>query len=81
MSKPTTIKPFALPTSKMAAYLGVSKDFLQKNKGSIFQQGTHYNRPIGSNRDMWIVSKMEEWTLGQQISNDAAKVLDAVCGG
>jgi hypothetical protein len=33
------MKPITLPTSKMAAYLGISKDFLLNNKGKLFIEG------------------------------------------
>jgi len=72
-------KPFVLPTSKMAAYLGVSKDFLRKNKGILFKQGKHFNRPIGTKRDMWIVAEMEKWALNRNVSKEALEVLNNIC--
>lgn len=79
MSIPIQIKPFVLPTTKMAKYLGVDRGFLQRNKGILFKQGVHFNRPIGTKRDMWVVAKMEEWALNQSVSKEALEVLDNIC--
>ena len=79
MSIPTQIKPFVLPTSKMANYLGVDRGFLQRNKGILFKQGKHFNRPIGTKRDMWIVAEMEKWALNRNVSKEALEILDTIC--
>ena len=40
------------PTSKMANMLGLSKDFLDKNRDRLFKQNKHYFKPRG-----WIKSE------------------------
>jgi hypothetical protein len=72
------MKPITLPTSKMAAYLGISKDFLLNNKGKLFIEGIHYTKPIGLNKIMWIVSKMEEWMLNKSIPDEYSKILQRI---
>jgi len=39
------MKPLTLSTSKMANYLGISKDFLLNNRGKLFIEGVHYTNP------------------------------------
>ena len=73
------MKILTLTTGKMAKYIGVSPDFLRKNKGTLFQEGIHYNRPNGVKMDMWVVDEMEKWVLGNvEISQTAKQVLDYV---
>ena len=72
------MKPMTLPTSKMAAYLGISKDFLLKNRGKLFIEGTHYNKPVGLNKIMWVVFKMEEWMLNKSIPGKYLKILENI---
>ena len=73
------MKPLTLPTSKMANYLGLSADFLNKNKEVIFFKEQHYTNPSGVKRTLWIVEEMEKWALGQvKISPAAQKVLDNI---
>jgi len=63
----------------MAEHIGYSVDFLRKNKGSIFFEGIHYCRPLGSKRDSWIVEEMEKWALGERrVSDTAKKVLENI---
>ncbi len=70
------MKSITLPTSKMASYLGLSKDFLLNNRGKIFEKGVHYTKPIGLNKIMWIVPKMEEWMFNKNIPDEYAKILE-----
>jgi hypothetical protein len=69
------MKPFCYPTSKMANYIGVSKDFLLKNKGSLFKKGIHYYEPKGLNKTLWNVSQMEKW-VSNESENPFKEVLD-----
>ena len=71
--------PKTLPTSKMAQYVGLSADFLRKNKEVLFFAGKHYVRPFGLNKDMWIVEEMEKWMMGEvPVSQKAQKVLEGI---
>lgn len=73
------MKPLTLPTSKMAEILGVSVDFLNKNKGILFFEGVHYNTPRGRKNPLWVVEEMEKWALNKEpISEKAQKVLDTI---
>jgi len=72
------MKPLTLATSKMAAYLGISKDFLLNNRGKLFKEGIHYTKPYGLNKIMWIVPKMEEWILNKNIPDEYAKILESL---
>ena len=56
------MKPFCYPISKMANYIGVSKDFLLKNKGSLFKKGIHYYEPEGLNKTLWNVSQIGKYS-------------------
>ena len=71
------MKPFALPTGKMAEYIGYSPDTLKKLlKKGIFEKGIHYTIPPGCKHPRWIVEKMEEWVLSQEeISPKGQEVL------
>jgi len=60
------VKPITLPTAKMAKYLGISKDFLLRHQGSLFLEGEHYFKPLGLNKFLWNVKKMEEWAFGKR---------------
>jgi hypothetical protein len=64
---------FTLTTSKMAAYLGVSKDFLLKNRGKLFFKDIHYYKPAGLNKLLWNVKEMEKWARGEENSNNPFK--------
>jgi len=69
--------PKFLPTGKMAHLLGVSADFLRRNRGIIFEEGVHYTIPTGLNRTLWIVEAMQDWAIGKmQISSKAQQVLN-----
>ena len=70
--------PLTLPTGKMAEHLGVSRDFLKENKDVIFKRGVHYVIPQGRKHPLWIVSKMEEWVLSENMSDTAKKVLSHI---
>jgi len=71
------MEPKTLSIGQMAKLLGVSQDFLRKNRGSLFIEGVHYNRPPGLNKDLWVVEAMQEWATGQmKISQTAQQVLD-----
>lgn len=73
------MKSFTLPTNKMAKYLGLSADFLNKNKEVLFFKGQHYNNPPGIKRTLWIVEEMENWALGQvKVSETAKQVLNNI---
>jgi len=72
------MKPKALPTGKMADYLGVSADFLKDKRDKIFKKGEHYVIPQGRKHPLWIVEKMEEWLLESSISPTAQKVLNNI---
>jgi hypothetical protein len=74
------MKPFCLPTNKMASYLGVSKDFLLKKIGDLFIEGIHFNRPFGygNNRILWVVEKMEEWALNRYIPQQYLKIIEKI---
>ena len=72
------MKPLTLSTSKMAIYLGISKDFLLNNRGKLFIEGVHYTKPFGLNKIMWIVPKMEEWMLNKSIPEEYAKILESL---
>ena len=74
------MKPLTLPTGKMAGYLGISPDTLNKLKRKgIFKKGTHYTVPQGMRNPLWKVETMEEWALSQQkISPKAQKVLENI---
>ena len=52
---------FTLTTTKMVQYLGISKDFLLKNKDKLFIKGIHYFIPNGFNKILWNVNEMEKW--------------------
>ena len=68
-----------LPTTKMAQYLGLSADFLRKNKEKLFFYGKHYTRPFGLNKDIWFVDEMMNWMRGEiPISQKAQKVLSNI---
>jgi len=56
-----------LTTSKMAAYLGLSKDFLLSNRGSLFIEGKHYFNPTGINKLLWDINAMEKWVRGYNV--------------
>jgi hypothetical protein len=60
------MKPITLPTSKMAAYLGISKDFLLKNKNKLFKKGLHFYEPTGINKTLWNIRQMEKWVIGKE---------------
>ena len=73
----TTSPPKFLPTGKMAHLLGVSADFLRRNRGVIFEEGIHYTIPAGLNRTQWKVEAMQDWAIGKmQVSHKAQQVLD-----
>ena len=64
----------------MAKYLGISKDFLRRYQGSLFLEGEHYFKPLGLNKFLWNVAKMEEWAFGKiEASDNAKNVLDIIC--
>ena len=69
------MKPFCLSTSQIAQYLGISKDFLLKNKGSLFKKGIHYYEPVGIKKTLWNVSQMEKWIMDKE-ENPFKEVLD-----
>jgi len=69
------MKPFCYSISKMAQHLGISKDFLLKNKGSLFKKGIHYYEPVGIKKTLWNVDKMERWVMGKE-ENPFKDVLD-----
>ncbi|WP_456488249.1 hypothetical protein [Caminibacter pacificus] len=60
------MKPFCYSTSKMANYLGVSKDFLLKNKNKLFKKGIHYYEPYGIKKTLWNVTQMGKWITGRE---------------
>jgi len=72
------MKSITLPTSKMAAYLGISKDFLLNNRGKLFKEDIHYTKPFGLNKIMWKVTKMEEWILNKSIPDEYTKILESL---
>ena len=72
------MKPITLPTSKMAAYLGLSKDFLLNNRDKLFKEDIHYTKPYGLNKIMWKVTKMEEWILNKNIPDEYTKILESL---
>lgn len=69
------MKPFCYSTSKMAQYLGISKDFLLKNKGILFKKGIHYYEPTGIKKTLWNVSQMEKWVTNKE-ENPFKEILD-----
>jgi hypothetical protein len=60
------MKPMTLSTSKIAQYLGISKDFLLKNKNKLFKKGLHFYEPAGINKTLWNVRQMEKWVTGKE---------------
>lgn len=60
----------------MAAYIGYSKSFLEKNRGSLFFEGTHYFKNSRGTR--WKVSEMVAWVEGKEISNKAKDIVAMV---
>ena len=71
-------KPMFLKTSAMAARIGRSKDWLKRRKGTTFTLGVHYHRPPGESEDFWDVAAMERWIRGQEMSETAKGVMEAV---
>ena len=60
------MKPFCYSTSKIAQYLGISKDFLLKNKNSLFKKNIHYFEPVGIRKTLWNINQMEKWVTGKE---------------
>jgi hypothetical protein len=58
------------PTSKMANMLGLSKDFLDKNRDRLFKQNKHYFKPRGLNKIMWCIEEMVKWVKGEDSTNN-----------
>jgi hypothetical protein len=65
-----------LQTRPMAKMIGYSKDYLLRNRGILFFEGTHYfTKP---RRTDWKVSAMIAWIENKSISDQAKEILDLV---
>ena len=49
-----------MKSSEMANHIGVSIDWLKKNKRKLFNEGVHYHNPAGKHT-FWDVEKMVKW--------------------
>lgn len=65
-----------LKTKDMATHIGYSKDYLLKNRGVLFFQGTHFF-PKGKRID-WKVSELISWVENKSMSSQAKEILDLV---
>jgi len=54
-----------MKASDMAQNLSVSKSFLEKNRGEIFVEGTHYTRVADARLVRWDVEQMHKWLKGE----------------
>ena len=81
------LKPFAvagqkyLKTEQAAKYLDVSVSFLQKNRGTLFKEGTHFFIPANDTRLIrWDREALEYWIEGKERSDEdktlISKLLD-----
>lgn len=75
--------PKYLSTGQMAKYLGLSKDFLLSNRGSLFIEGKHYFNPAGINKLLWNIEAMEGWVRGYDIGpfGDIEETINSILGG
>lgn len=75
--------PKYLSTGQMAKYLGLSKDFLLSNRGSLFIEGKHYFNPAGINKLLWNIEAMEGWVKGYDIGafGDFEETINSILGG
>jgi len=65
-----------LQTRQMATLIGYSKDYLLRNRGILFFEGTHYfTKP---RRTDWKVAAMIAWVENQTISDQAKAILNLV---
>ncbi len=65
-----------LPIGKMAKMTGYSPDFLRKNIGILFFEGTHFFKK--QNRSDWKVSSMIAWIENKNMSTQAKDILKMV---
>jgi len=70
--------PKYLSTGQMAKYLGLSKDFLLSNRGSLFIEGKHYFNPAGINKLLWNIEAMEGWLRGYDNDTDVFGNIDEI---
>jgi len=65
-----------LPISKMAEKIGYSIDYLKKNRGILFFEGTHFfSKP---KRTDWKVEPMIAWIENKDVSQEAKEILELV---
>ncbi len=74
-----------LSTGQMAKYLGLSKDFLLRNRGLLFIEGKHYFNPAGINKLLWNIEAMEVWVRGYDndtgVFGNINEMVDNILGG
>jgi len=75
-----TVESSFLKTSAMAQNLSVSKSFLEKNMGDIFEEGTHYTRTTDARMVRWDIEEMHKWMRGEKRDETDTKLLSKLLG-